>query len=214
MTAHSIFHQLTNVLGVSLLNIKVFSRGLVAEVPFDWNRGHGVSLVGVLWNCRAWGMSIPAGQHHLVELLYFPGKSEGWALSQAKACSCLNYQSDLADLKICGVNVWNWTVKSRARAPELRSLVLWWVTGLEAGVPEWAMGHKPSYQPANPGKALELSWSQFYLLLCILWRNWVGQARLGRNISQSRQSVPGWWRGAKILYLRFSVTLQMKENRI
>ena len=48
MTAHSIFHQLTNVLGVSLLNIKVFSRGLVTEVPFDWNRGHGVSLVGVL----------------------------------------------------------------------------------------------------------------------------------------------------------------------
>ena len=86
-------------------------RGLVTEVPFVWNRGHGASLVGVLCNCRAWGTRVPAGQHHLVELLYFPGKSEGWALSQAKARSCLNYRSNLAELRICGVNVWNWTVK-------------------------------------------------------------------------------------------------------
>ena len=47
-----------------------------------------------------------------MELLYFLGKSEGWVLSQAKARSCVNYLSKLADLRICGVNIWNWTVRA------------------------------------------------------------------------------------------------------
>lgn len=74
MTAHGIFHQLTDVLGVSLLNSKVFSRGLVTEVPSVLNPGHRVSLVGVLCNCRAWGVRVPIGQRRLGGITLLPWK--------------------------------------------------------------------------------------------------------------------------------------------
>lgn len=195
MTTHSIFHQLTNVLSVSILNSKVFSRGLVTEVPFVWNRGHRVWLVGVLCNCRRGAWEFQQGQHHLGGITLLPWEVRRLEHSQAKARSCLNYRSNLADLRICGLTF--------GTGQQELCKGLWVVVtcapmghrALRPGVPEWAMGHKPSCQPTNPGKALELSWSQFYLLLCICEEIELGKPAWGWNISRKQsQSVPAWWR--------------------
>lgn len=195
-----------------LLNSKVFSRGLpqkcllfgTEETEYDswvcsatagrgaWEFQQAASL--------GWNYSTPwEVRRHSLKQRHVPA----WTIDQ------------LADLRICGVNVWKLD-KERQGPLSCGHLCSEGSQGFEAGVPEWAMGHKPSCQPTNPGKALELSWSLVLPPFCAFYE----------EIELASQPGDEWylWKQAKCACLvkrlrsciwRFSVTsVDERGNRI